>query len=136
MSADNRIDFIEVVARKKLNPAPEWEYFAWERIGETDDLIVTGGVPRLMTRGPRKGKKTWDGARDKVVVTRAEIDAAHLAYESETGKCFKCTDGQAWCGWSAADGHRYKDCSRCNATGVAPSAALAKALPVTTKDAA
>lgn len=118
-----RPDFIATVSREKLGMPIEWECYKWEKIGTTDDVLVTGGLPRLITRGPRKGRKTWDGAGAKVVVTQGEIEAAKLAYEAETNRCHRCGgDGQEWCGWSAAEGNRYKPCTRCNATGVAPSA--------------
>ena len=116
--------YIDIVARKKLAAAAEWEHFAWKKIGTTDDLLVTGGVPRLLQSGPRKGRKTWDGKGDDVVVTRAEIEAAFAAYEAETGNCHECGNtGQQWAGWSVADGVRYTTCTVCNGTGKATEAA-------------
>jgi len=116
--------YLDIVARKKLNAPAEWEHFAWKKIGETDDLIVTGGVPRLLQSGPRKGRKTWDGKGSDAVVTRAELEAAMVAYEAETGNCHKCGNtGQQWAGWSVAEGVRYSHCEACDGTGKARESA-------------
>ena len=58
----------------------------------------------------------------RVIVTKAELQAKAAVYETETGKCWDCKGtGQVWAGWSKADGTRYRDCPRCNATGNAPT---------------
>jgi hypothetical protein len=112
--------WMDIVARQKLSVSEDWEIFKWTAIGDTDDVIATGGVPRLLQSGPRKGRKTWDGKGQDVVVTRAEIKAAQAVYEAETGNCHVCGDtGQQWVGWSVADGHKYDTCRTCDGTGKA-----------------
>lgn len=119
------VNFMEVVARKKVGEVQEWEVFKWEAVGEGEHLsyIIEGGVPRLLKSGKRKGKKTWrDSPSKRTVVTKAEIVQAAKDYEAETGNCHVCCgSGQEWAGWSCDEGNKYRDCRRCSATGKAPS---------------
>jgi len=122
----DKIDFWNVVARQKLG-IPNWEWCISEALGDWKtpgpcDLLLEGGVPtRTYTRGPRKGRHDWRGVpRTKLVVTPAEIKAAHAAYERETGNCARCQgEGLVVNGWSAATGTSYRDCRGCDATGKA-----------------
>jgi hypothetical protein len=95
-----------------------WKAYSWEPCDE--DSIVTGDVPDGVYRsGKRKGQPRYKGPGRKVIVTRAELQAKAIAYEAETGKCWDCKGtGQAWGGWSKADGPRYRTCSRCSGTGM------------------
>lgn len=95
-----------------------WEPFAWEVIG-TDGMLITGGVPRHLTRGPRKGQKTWRGSKSsKVVVTRTEVDCEEARYMAETGNCGKCYGiGRVMVGWSVAEGEKYSACKACGGKG-------------------
>ncbi|WP_320152984.1 hypothetical protein [uncultured Tolumonas sp.] len=122
MNDHGRVDFVEMVARRKLNQPEEWELCGWERIGDSNDLIVEGGIPRPLKSGPRKGARTWrDSKISKVCVTDAEEIQEKLNYEKETGKCCKCAGtGSMWYEWHHIDGNKYKACNRCSATGVAP----------------
>ncbi len=112
---------LEAVARRKLTPLPEgWESFRYLRIGP-DATQLTGGVPRLLKSGPRKGEKRWDGPSQTAVVTDAEVAAEFARYERETGHCGGCLSaGEVSNGWSITNGHRLKVCRRCNGTGNAP----------------
>ncbi|MGF6212385.1 hypothetical protein [Comamonas sp. 4034] len=120
-------DFMQIVAREKLGEkAKDWQIFRWERIGDGNDFVVGFGQTRLKTSGKNKGETTWRGIdgrqlpHGKVVVTGAEMDAARAKYETDTGHCGECGGtGQAWCGWSAAEGTKYRTCHRCNGTGKA-----------------
>ena len=96
---------------------PGWQAEAWEDIG--GDSIVEGSVPDGFYRsGPRKGKPRFTRPRTKVVVTKAELQAAATAYEAETRKCWDCKgSGQVWAGWSKAEGTKYRTCSRCDGSG-------------------
>jgi len=97
-----------------------WVPFRYELIGK-NDTIMTGGVPRVLTRGPNKGERRWDGPRTQVAVTQVEIDAAMARYEAETGNCAECEGTkQTVAGWSASEGTRYRECVRCHGTGIAP----------------
>lgn len=115
-------DWIDVVARKKLGQPQEWRWCKFEAIGDTDDCLVEGGVPRLLQKGKNKGRPTWrDSVLSKCVVTRSEMDQAKADYETETGKCNECAgSGQRYVGWSRDTGKRFRPCVRCNATGKAP----------------
>lgn len=103
---------------KKLDTVPDgFEFHTWEAV--TGGSMVKGGVGRIITRGPRKGKRSWRGSKTTtVVVTEAEATSAREAYGRETGKCPRCEgSGQAWTGWSVDEGNRYKPCPECGATG-------------------
>lgn len=116
------MDHMNEVARRKVNGPEGWEICGWERLGDGRDFVVEGGVPRLLTRGPRKGHKRWDGPRLKTVVTGAEIDAEHARYEADTGNCGDCGGtGEVLAGWSAKDGTKLEPCPRCGATGKTPN---------------
>ena len=117
--------FIDEIALKKLGAPDGWEPFIYTRVGDTNDLIVTVGPPKVLQRGPRKGQKTWQGQeRREVVVTANEIKAAREEYEAETGTCSRCSGtGSYNYGWSAKEGPKFKSCPYCNGTG-APEHAL------------
>lgn len=110
-------------SRRKVAGPEGWEVCAWERIGDGNDLVVTGGVPRLLKTGPRKGKPTWrDVPTQKAVVTGAEIEAEKARYEEQTGKCSDCMGkGEVFANWSAADGVKHRRCKRCDGTGERPN---------------
>jgi hypothetical protein len=110
---------IETVARRKVGGAPEWECFRLERIGAERDTLVEGGIPRTITRGNRRGQKTWKGgSAQKAVVTGAEIDAEHARYELDTGMCGDCFGrGYVCYGWSIEHGSKSKPCPRCFGRG-------------------
>jgi hypothetical protein len=98
---------------------PGWEAFKWEVAGE--DSIVEGSVSQGTYRsGPRKGQPKLARPGTKVVVTKSELQAAAVAYEAETGKCWDCKGtGQVMKRWSAAEGTSYKTCPRCKGSGEA-----------------
>jgi hypothetical protein len=102
---------LDNVARRKVNGP------------EGSDLVVSGGVPRLLKAGPRKGKPTWrDVPTQRAVVTRAELDAEKARYEADTGKCSECMGtGKVLASWSAAEGVKYRPCKRCDGTGERPN---------------
>lgn len=120
---------LDNVARRKVNGPEGWAVCAWEVIGEGSDLVVTGGVPRLLKAGPRKGKPTWrDVPTQRAVVTRAELDAEKARYEADTGKCSECMgSGKVLASWSATEGVMYRPCKRCDGTGERPNARLSGA---------
>lgn len=117
------MNHMETVARRKVGGSEDWEYCRWERIGEGRDMIVEGGIPRLLKSGPRKGQKTWkDQPTQKAVVTGDEMDAEHARYETDTGHCGDCFGrGQVLSRWSKANGLETKTCPRCGGIGAKPS---------------
>lgn len=110
---------VNEVAKRKVSGPEGWVMCAWERIGDGNDLIVTGGVPRLLKAGPSKGKPTWrDVATQKAVVTSEELDDEQKRYEQATGKCGDCYGkGEVFQSWDVHDGTKYKKCSSCGGTG-------------------
>lgn len=116
----SRPHFWEEVAKRKVGD-PKWEWYRSEVIGE-HDFLLEGGEPRLISKGPRKGQRSWKHLSPtqikKVVVTEAEIKQAEADYERDTGKCHACGGtGQEWWGWDRATGDKVKPCRRCEATG-------------------
>ncbi|WMC11709.1 hypothetical protein PU634_04920 [Oceanimonas pelagia] len=116
------LNFIEEAARKKLAAPAGWAMSGWERVGDTNDLIVKGGIPYTVKSGTNKGRRSWQGVKlDRAAVTEAETRQAKLDYERDTGNCAVCQgSGKAWAGWDHIDGNRYEPCQRCGATGKAP----------------
>lgn len=115
------VNFAEVVARRKLGKGDDYHMAGWECVGKTSDLIVSMG-PHIgvKTRGPYKGCPKW-GVIDKCVVSQSEEQAEKLRYEADTGTCSGCCGHKVvWAGWNHITGSKYRDCRRCNATGVAP----------------
>lgn len=110
--------FRNMIAIEKSGVAG-WEPCIWEAVGEgTRDTLISGGVPRLLTRGPNKGQRKWYGKLTRVVVTGAEVEAAMAMYEFETGNCGDCEgSGKTASGWSATEGTKYRMCAKCNGTG-------------------
>lgn len=107
---------MDVVAMRKAG-IEGWSPFKYQLIG--DDSVITGGIPRIITRGPRKGRKTWDGEGTSVVVTRAEVEAEAQRFASETGKCSRCYGkGEVFHSWHHKEGTTYRQCSSCAGTGV------------------
>lgn len=127
---------LDEVARRKVSGPEGWAVCAWERIGTGNDFVVTGGVPRLLKAGPRKGKPTWrDVPTQKAVVTGAEIEAEKARYEAHTGKCSDCTGkGEVFSSWSAADGIKYRKCQRCDGSGGRPNVGIEPHLPARRND--
>lgn len=115
---------IESIARQKLNESIDWQICVWERVGDGNDCLVKGAVPRLLTRGKRKGEPTWRGIPMRsAVVTQMEINAELEAFEAGTGYCAHCFgSGQTFKSWNHETGTVYQDCPQCDGTGLAKSA--------------
>jgi hypothetical protein len=111
-------DVMDIAAKK--SGVKGWIAYSWERCGP--DSIVTGGVPvGAYKSGPRKGEPRFRGPGNKIVVSRAEMEATAAAYESETGNCWNCYGtGQLPVGWNKADGMSHGTCTRCGGSGIAP----------------
>jgi hypothetical protein len=113
-------DHLSSAARRKLNKPDGWQVVRWEAIGDTDDLLIGGGVPvGIYQRGPRKGRPKFAPPFDQCVITKAELLTERLRFEADTGKCYACENGQEWAGWSRDDGNRFRTCRRCNGSGTA-----------------
>lgn len=67
------VDHLSNLAARKLGK-PGWRWCKSE--AATGGFVLTGAVPRLLERGPRKGQPTWAGVPlERVILTRAEVDA-------------------------------------------------------------
>jgi hypothetical protein len=118
------MNHMENVARRKAGGPEGWKVCAWRVVGEGRDMVVTGGVPREMKSGPRKGKPTWrDVPTQTVVVTGEEQDAEKERYEAATGHCGDCFGkDESIRRWSAVNGLEVLPCARCCGTGRAHNA--------------
>ena len=111
--------FLFEIATRKAR-VPGWQWFASRVVGDGDDaaFIVTGGIPRLLKAGPRKGCQTWDRkVATEVVVTRAEVDAAEAAYEAAIDWCRRCAGSKVHMVASGENYVKYGQCWRCKGTG-------------------
>ena len=111
----------ELTARDKAGLGVEWETYMVEVMPPYRAPYVYHvglGIPRLLTRGPNKGRKRWDGPREELWLSGAEVEARAEQYERETGNCRECMgDGKTLARWSATEGTTYRECSRCKGTG-------------------
>lgn len=129
------VDHLGNVAARKVG-IPGWRWYTSEVVdtgGEpgTCDFLLTGSVPRSLTRGPRKGQLTFKGCDlTRVVVTRAELDTELARHEAVTGRCHRC-DGS---GRVVTSAHVNPDqtltkrvgaCSRCGRSGRPPGSEAA-----------
>lgn len=85
----------------------------------TSDTLVKLGKERILSRGPRKGKKTWDTKNHQVVVvTHEEEQGERRRYRAETGNCDVCMgSGQTLKSWHHIDGATYRPCASCQGSG-------------------
>lgn len=121
-----RPDLRTEIAKARVGD-PKWEPCIWRAVGDRDKggaVIISGGEPRMMTRGPRKGQPSWahipkDHLVD-VVVTEAELRAAELKYEADTGNCLNCGGSGQEVASAGVGGTQYRQCYRCKGSGEAP----------------
>lgn len=114
------IDFYDIIAKERGVPA-DWRWFKIEAKGDGAHVVflLTGAVPNgVISRGKYKGKPKYDKSTQReLVITRAELDAAHDTWERETGKCYRCNGTGKVITSAHANGERtYRDCRRCDGT--------------------
>lgn len=112
------IQHYETVAAEKAGNIQGWKVFYYERaIG---GLIIKGGVPRIISKGPRKGEKTWDEKEAQtVLVSHHDAERAAEQYALRTGNCPVCFgEKKLLHGYSATEGDTYKPCKDCDGTGL------------------
>lgn len=122
--------FFNETVQRLHGVSPEWHWCAIDASGSPGGYIkITGCVPiGRVTRGPRQGRLKWPPKKDmqSFWVHRSDLEESSLMYERDTGNCRVCSgSGQEWCGWHHIEGNKYRPCSRCKATGKAPSASVA-----------
>lgn len=71
------LEGVTIICRRKLGVGENWHPFKFERIGRTYDFLITGSEARSLTRGPRKGERTWRPMVNQLTccVTDAEFEA-------------------------------------------------------------
>jgi hypothetical protein len=114
------MDWHSLTAVKRYGQPEGWK---WSRINYGDCpegyCKVTGGIPRKITKGARKGKNSW-GETNTLWMKQADIDAVKTEWESENGKCWQCVGtGQDFAGWNNKTGVRYQTSKRCVGSGKA-----------------
>lgn len=114
--------FTGVTAHNKLKTADAtFRFLIWKA---TDDggSILEGGPTRIVTRGPRKGRRSFvdKGRLTTIIVTRNEEDAVRAEYERETGHCSACLgSGREFAKWDHVTGTWFRTCKKCDGTGKA-----------------
>lgn len=123
-----RFNWYETIARQKLGMPPEWRMSRWEAHGQLEDpmIEVQGGVYPPIARGPNKGKPNWRkpvlGTKLATWISPAEERAFKQKWQEQSGKCWVCYGtGEQWAGWHHQEGHSYKPCRTCCATGKPPA---------------
>lgn len=115
------VDWHSLTAIKKYGQPEGWK---WAKVeyGDCPEgyCKLTGGIPRKIKRGPRKGKHTWEET-NTLWMKQTDIEATKLEWESETGKCWQCSgSGKDLAGWNHKTGARFRTCGRCNGEGNRP----------------
>ena len=124
MGFNHSINDAMKLAAEKIG-IPEWQAYRWTLAN--GGSIVDGCVPDgVYAHGPRKGRprfsKPKNGTKQAVIVSDSELDQKAAAFEQSERKCWNCKgEGQVCCGWSKESGARYRQCNRCNGTGIAPA---------------
>ena len=105
-----------------------WKPYIYSRAEETAPpgfMKLTGIVPGIYKKGPKKGQENWDtgdpATRKTIFVSDAQSAKFAEEWERTTGRCVVCAgDGKTIRSCSAIDGTKYEDCKNCNGTGVSP----------------
>jgi hypothetical protein len=109
-------DILTILGRQQLKLDEPWSCCGWKRIAS--GFLLNFGQERIITKGKRKGQRTWKGEQQQAFVTDAEIKKAEGEWEKQTGKCHVCGgDGQESFGWNAKTGTTYDTCTRCGGAG-------------------
>lgn len=100
-------------AQRKIGIA-RWEPCTFEVVA--GGLLCTGGIPTTI----KNGKKKWPVAklREKVILTREDVTAEEIRYETETGNCHICYgSGKQTVGWNHITGVKTRECPKCGGSG-------------------
>lgn len=115
----------ERIAWRKAGRIEGWEHCKWQVVdmdSPSRDILMTGGIPRLLKSGKNKGRRTWrDSKLTTVVVSDSDVEIEKTNYEANIGKCHECMGrGEVFKSWSTTDGTEYRPCKRCDSTGKPP----------------
>lgn len=125
---EERIDWMNEVARKRYGMPAQWRWFRSEVKNHDKPsafIMLTGAIcDAKIVRGRYKGHDDWK-KRDKtteaeIAIKFSEIDEVKAEWQARTGKCSNCKGtGKSWIGWGKDTGHRYESCKPCSGTGAA-----------------
>ena len=120
------VDWFNLIAAERGVP-DGWRWFNTEFKGEsraTGVFIVKGAVfGEVFKSGKNKGKPNPAKRTDEreLVITPAQLDEFKARWEQTNGKCSECYGEGKTVKSISAEGKTYRDCSRCKATGKAPT---------------
>lgn len=121
---NERIDLYCEHAKEKRGLPANWRIYKWECFpkgaGETIYVAVTGAVCEHFKKGTaHRNWRLLDKTTECTVnLPVAEHEVWKLQWEKRTGKCHECVGtGEVFAGWSAAEGTRFRGCSRCKGSG-------------------
>lgn len=103
-----------------------WKGYRWWTLADGGGSIVCGCVPSgVYSRGPRKGQPKYrpatPGTERTVIVSDDELHAAAAEFE-QAGKCWHCKGaGKTIAQIHVTEGTTYRNCARCNGTGLPPN---------------
>ncbi|MDE2426749.1 MAG: hypothetical protein KGO96_12680 [Elusimicrobia bacterium] len=116
----------EAYLRKAYSLPEEFWFAKWEcfpKAGrETLYVEFTGGVPKILKSGPRKGRKTLRGIPTRtLIISTAEYQRIEADYIADTGNCPKCMgDGNEVSRIDFVSKETtWRPCVKCNGTGTA-----------------
>lgn len=109
---------LELHAREKIGATESWTIFRWECIPPDDDTQVYRLTGALEIQGKR-GRRTWPKPHVKIYITPPEHKMWIDEWEKRTRKCGGCAGfGSEFASWSATEGTKTRNCSKCHGTGV------------------
>ena len=119
------IDFYNMFMRERFGLPADWRWYRVESKGDGHKFTqFEGDVPcGVVTSGKNKGRTKWPNKKNSrtyfvTTVPHADVLAFISGWEKKTGLCSECDGtGQRWAGWSQSNGHTYRDCHKCAATG-------------------
>lgn len=118
------VDWFQIIAESRGVP-DGWRWFKSVVHGDKPNhvFIVTGAAGgKPFKRGTNKGKvkpASRDHATKRdVVITPADLAAAKMQWERDTGKCSACCGAGKTVASAKSDGTKtYRGCNRCRETG-------------------
>lgn len=116
------LKILEDHLRKKHNLPADFHFSRWEWLKSGTDyttMLLSGGVCPPLLSGPRKGKPNYKKMTGELnfYLTVAEIEAADLAWETETGNCSHCHGSGKSVFRVAKESNEFKPCKKCDGTG-------------------
>lgn len=131
LKASARMGWYEAAARFKNGPAlVDFRCTSLETLMADKKTYSPSGVTKVgfmkadgvYARGAKKGRPRYLKDTERFeYVTKEELDRVMAAYESETGKCAHCDEGQVLESYSKTEGRKTKPCPKCDGTGKAKS---------------